>query len=217
MTEAFLSGGDIHRETAAAVFGVAPAEVTDEMRKKAKAVNFGIVYGISAYSLSGDLGISGAEAKRYIESYYEKYPTVKEYLDALPAKAEELGYSETLYRRRRFIPELSATNHMTREFGKRVARNSPIQGTAADLIKLAMIRVDRRLREEEPRAHLVMQVHDELVVECPREAGERVAALIRREMESIATVPASLYQTGEAFSLAVPLTVDVVTTENWME
>ena len=217
MTEAFLSGGDIHRETAAAVFGVAPAEVTDEMRKKAKAVNFGIVYGISAYSLSGDLGISGAEAKRYIESYYEKYPTVKEYLDALPAKAEELGYSETLYRRRRFIPELSATNHMTREFGKRVARNSPIQGTAADLIKLAMIRVDRRLREEEPRAHLVMQVHDELVVECPREAGERVAALIRREMESIATVPASLSQTGEAFSLAVPLTVDVVTTENWME
>jgi DNA polymerase-1 len=217
MTETFQNGGDIHRETAAAVFGVAPEEVTDEMRKKAKAVNFGIVYGISAFSLAGDLEISNAEAKQYIESYYAKYPTVKEYLDSLPEKATALGYSETLCGRRRWIPELSSTNHMTREFGKRVARNSPIQGTAADLIKYAMILVDERLQREEPRARLVMQVHDELVVECPREAKDRVAAILKEEMERVTYIPECLTPDERGILLPVPLTVEVSVTENWLE
>ena len=217
MTETFRNGGDIHRETAAAVFGVSPGEVTDEMRKKAKAVNFGIVYGISAYSLAGDLEISNAEARQYIDSYYAKYPGVKEYLDSLPEKAAALGYSETLCGRRRYIPELASTNHMTREFGKRVARNSPIQGSAADLIKYAMILVDDRLRREEPRAHLVMQVHDELVVECPKECKDRVATILREEMERVTAIPASLTPEGKEILLPVPLTVDVSVTENWLE
>ena len=217
MTETFRNGGDIHRETAAAVFGVSPEEVTDEMRKKAKAVNFGIVYGISAFSLAGDLEISVAEARQYIDSYYAKYPTVKEYLDSLPERAAATGYSETLCGRRRLIPELASTNHMTREFGKRVARNSPIQGSAADLIKYAMILVDGRLRREEPRARLVMQVHDELVVECPREAKDRVSVILKEEMERVTAIPASLTPEGKEILLPVPLTVEVSVTENWLE
>ena len=204
MTDAFLSGQDIHTATAASAFGVPPEEVTPELRKRAKAINFGIVYGISAYSLADDLGITTREAKEYIESYKATYPRISAYLDETVASAEELGYTETLYRRRRYIPELKASNGMVRAFGRRVAMNAPLQGTAADVMKLAMVNVHRALKTELPEAKLLMQVHDELVLECPAHLAPRAAKILRREMEGVAT-------------LSVPLTVDVTTDVHWMK
>ncbi len=204
MCDAFRSGKDIHRRTAAAVFHLPEELVPDELRSRAKAVNFGIIYGISAYSLSGDIGVSVAEAKRYMESYFAEFPRIKEYLDGVIAAAEEVGYTTTLFGRRRYIPELSSRIFAQRAFGKRVAMNSPIQGSAADIIKLAMVRVDRRLRQEHPDAHLVMQVHDELIVECPADIAEAVRALLSEEMQNAACV-------------GVPLTVSTAVGENWLE
>ncbi|MBQ7377495.1 MAG: DNA polymerase I [Clostridia bacterium] len=204
MIDAFNSGADIHRRTAAAVFHLPEEAVNEELRKRAKAVNFGIVYGIGAYSLAQDLKISNAEAKRYIDGYFATYPSISEYLSQTVANAAECGYTTTLFGRRREIPELAAKNAMVKAFGRRVAMNSPIQGTAADLMKLAMIRVDERLRREGVDAHLVMQVHDELIVEAHKSDAERVALILREEMASV-------------LDAAVKLTVDVTIGTSWLQ
>ncbi len=203
MTRAFAAGEDIHRQTAAAVFHVEEDAVTDEERKCAKAVNFGIVYGIGAYSLAGDIGVSVAAAKEYMERYFAKYPAIHAYLEGLVTEAERLGYTDTLFGRRRYIPELSSTRFQLRAFGKRVAMNSPIQGSAADIIKLAMVRVARRLAAERLDARLVMQVHDELIVEAHKTVADRVAQILKEEMEG-------------AVSLTVPLTVSIGIGQNWL-
>lgn len=204
MTAAFNSGEDIHTATAASAFRVPIEEVTPELRKRAKAINFGIVYGISAYSLADDLGVSNAEAKAYIESYKETYPRITEYLDGTVASAAENGYTTTLYGRRRYIPELKSSNGMQRAFGKRIAMNAPLQGTAADVMKLAMVKVRNALKTELPEARLLMQVHDELVLECPTHLAEKAGEILRREMEGVA-------------NLSVPLTADVTIGKDWMK
>ena len=163
LINAYNEAQDIHRLTASQVFNVPFEEVTDLQRRNAKAVNFGIVYGISSYGLSEDLSISPKEAKKYIDHYFETYPKIKEFLDGTVAKAKEEGCVRTLYNRRRPIPELSSSNFMQRAFGERIAMNSPLQGTAADIMKIAMIRVDRRLRSMKSR--ILLQVHDELLIE----------------------------------------------------
>jgi DNA polymerase-1 len=204
MQEAFLSGSDFHTATAAKVFGVAPEDVTHEMRRRAKAVNFGIVYGISAFSLSQDIGVSVAEAKQYMESYFDTFPAVRQYMSDVVERAKKDGYVETLFHRRRELPELASSNFNLRAFGERVALNMPIQGTAADVMKLAMIAVSRRLHRELPDARLVLQVHDELIVECPESAAAAAAKLLTEEMEGVA-------------SFAVPLTAEAHWGANWLE
>lgn len=192
MTAAFNAEEDIHRITASQVFDVPEELVTPLMRSQAKAVNFGIVYGIGAHSLSEDIHVSYGEAKRYIESYLSHYGAVAGYMDGLIADAKEKGYAATLFDRRRPLPELRASNAMTRAFGERVARNMPIQGTAADIIKIAMIRVHERLRTERLDAHLILQVHDELIVEASRQDADRAAAILREEMENAVLLPVRL-------------------------
>ena len=204
MTEAFRNGDDIHRKTASAVFGVPEETVNDEMRKRAKAVNFGIVYGISGFSLAKDIGTTTAEASKYIKSYLYNYPSIDAYLENVVAEAKEKGFTTTLFGRRRYIPELNSANGMQRAFGKRIAMNAPIQGTAADIMKLAMIKVYERLKKEVPEARLVMQVHDELIVEAPTAKVDAVKTILREEMES-------------CIKLNVPLTVDVTAGQNWLE
>ncbi|MBQ0037390.1 MAG: DNA polymerase I [Clostridiales bacterium] len=192
MISAFLSGADFHTVTAAKVFHVEPSEVTSEMRRRAKAVNFGIVYGISAFSLSQDIGVTVAEAKEYMDRYFATYPGVAQYMEDVVAQAKETGYVETLLHRRRDLPELISSNHNLRAFGERVALNMPIQGTAADIIKLAMVRVHQRLKNEGLQAKLIMQVHDELIVECPQAEQETVKRILREEMEGAAEVSVPL-------------------------
>lgn len=204
MQNAFKSGEDIHAVTASQVFGLPLAEVTPAQRSSAKAVNFGIVYGISAFSLAQDIKVSPAEARAYIDAYMQKYHGVREYMDRVIAEAKERGYVETLFGRRRPVPELKASNFNTRSFGERVARNMPIQGTAADIIKLAMVNVRRRLRAEGLEARLILQVHDELIAECPEREAERVAALLEEEME-------------RAVTLSVPLTAEAHIGHSWAE
>ena len=204
MEEAFLSGEDFHTVTASQVFGVPVADVTGQMRRAAKAVNFGIVYGISAFSLSQDLAVSVQEAKAYMDAYFERFPGVKGYMDSVIEKAREDGYVETLFHRRRALPEIKASNFNTRSFGERVALNMPIQGTAADIIKLAMVKVFDRLKKEKLEARLIMQVHDELIVECPEGEEELVKKLLTEEMEGV-------------YKLAVPLTAEAHSGKNWLE
>lgn len=204
MRASFLSGGDFHAETASKVFGVAREDVTHEMRRRAKAVNFGIVYGISAFSLSQDIGVSQKEAKAYMDAYFATFPGVRSYMDRVVDQAKADGYVETLYHRRRDLPELASSNFNLRSFGQRVALNMPIQGTAADIMKLAMIAVWKRLKTELPQTKLVLQVHDELIVECPEGDAQRVAALLAEEMEGVA-------------QLSVPLTADAQWGKNWLE
>ncbi|MCF2665117.1 DNA polymerase I [Oscillibacter valericigenes] len=204
MREAFLSGGDFHAETAAKVFHVARADVTPEMRRSAKAVNFGIVYGISAFSLSQDIGVSVAEAKAYMEAYFTTFPGVRKYMDSVVETAKETGYVETIFHRRRDLPELKSSNFNMRSFGERVALNMPIQGTAADIMKLAMVAVHKRLKAENLQARLVLQVHDELIVECPEAQAETAAKLLEEEMEQVV-------------SLSVPLTAEAHWGSNWLE
>ncbi|MBE6961320.1 MAG: DNA polymerase I [Ruminococcaceae bacterium] len=204
MREAFLSGSDFHSATAARVFGVKPEDVTAEMRRRAKAVNFGIVYGISAFSLSQDIGVTVAEAKDYMEAYFATFPGVRQYMTDVVERAKETGYVETLLHRRRALPELKSSNFNLRAFGERVALNMPIQGTAADVMKLAMIAVHRRLKAEGMQARLVLQVHDELIVECPEEEKEKVAALLAEEMEGVA-------------ALSVPLVAEAHCGGSWLE
>ncbi len=204
MKEAFIEGIDIHSRTAAAVFGVPEESVTPEMRKRAKAVNFGIVYGIGGYSLAKDIGSTPKEASQYIKNYMMNYPGIDVYLEDVVKNAEEYGYTKTLMGRRRYIPELKSPKAQLRAFGKRVAMNAPIQGTAADIMKLAMLRVAKRLREEGLDAELVMQVHDELIVESHDSCALRVANILREEMEN-------------TVQLSVPLTADVTLGKNWLE
>ena len=192
LIEAFRENQDIHRSTASKVFHVAFDEVTDLQRRNAKAVNFGIVYGISAYGLSQDLNIGTKEAQGFIDSYFETYPKIKEFLDNTVAQAKEKGYTRTLFGRIRPIPELSSGNFMTRQFGERVAMNAPIQGTAADIIKIAMIRVHDRLIREHFRSRLILQVHDELLIETAEEEKEKVIALLEEEMQKAADLKVEL-------------------------
>lgn len=204
MIAAFRTGEDIHTVTASQVFGVPPEQVTHEMRRRAKAVNFGIVYGISDFSLSQDIRVTRAEAKAYMERYFEKYSGVHAYMTQVVERAKADGYVSTLMGRRRWLPELKSSNFNLRSFGERVALNMPIQGTAADLIKKAMLRVDGRLRREGLEARLVLQVHDELIVECPEGEAEQVQRLLAEEMEHVA-------------ELAVPLTAEAHAGKSWAE
>jgi len=198
MQAAFTNQEDIHTVTAAQVFHVAPEDVTPLMRSRAKAVNFGIVYGISAFSLAQDIGVSQTEAKMYIENYLAKYSGVRSYMHDIVEQAKSEGQVRTLFGRIRPLPELQSSNFNIRSFGERVALNMPIQGTAADIMKLAMIHVDERLRTEGLKARLVLQVHDELIVECPEEEAEQVAALLEAEMEHVMTLAVPLEATAHS-------------------
>ena len=204
MQDSFVNGLDIHTATAAQVFGVSMEEVTALQRRHAKAVNFGIVYGISEFSLAEDIGVSRYEARAYIDNYLANYRGVRTYMKTVVEDAKKIGYTETLYGRRRYIPELSSSNFNVRSGAERIALNTPIQGTAADLIKLAMIRVERALNETFPEAKLLLQVHDELIVECPEELASQVAELISREMENVA-------------QLRVPLTAEAKFGKSWYD
>lgn len=201
---AFKEGQDIHRITASQVFKIPFDKVTPNQRSNAKAVNFGIVYGIGAYSLSQDLGITVREAERYIEGYYEKYPKMRTYFDKTIAEARDNGYASTIFNRRRNIPELNSSNFVQRSFGERVAMNMPVQGSAADIIKISMVNVYNRLRKEGLKSRLILQVHDELLIEMKRDEKDKVMALLKEEMEN-------------AVPLSVPLQADVKEGENWYE
>jgi DNA polymerase-1 len=206
--EAFISafnrGGDIHRETAAIIFDVAVDEVTSEMRARAKTINFATIYGQGPFALSRQLNISSEEAKQFITTYFERFAGVRSFLDRTIEEARERGYVETLFGRRRYIPELKERNFNIRAFGERTAMNSPLQGSAADLIKIAMIRLHARLAEEFPEAGLLLQVHDELVLEANPAETDAVVRIVRSEMENAA-------------ELSVPLVVDIGVGPNWLE
>lgn len=204
MQEAFLSGKDIHRSTAAQVFDLPEDFVSDEMRRAAKAVNFGIIYGIGAFSLSKDIGVSVAEAKQYIANYLANYPKVSQFMDRTVEDGIRNGYVTTIFGRRRYIPELNASNKMVQAFGKRAAMNAPIQGAAADIIKLAMVKVYKRIEEEKLDAKLILQVHDELILEVAEKDREKAETLLKEEMEG-------------AVRLAVPFTADVHSGHSWYD
>lgn len=204
MQQAFLHGEDIHKQVASKVFNVPLDEVTKEQRSAAKAVNFGIVYGISGFGLAEQLSISRKKAEAYINQYLEKYEGIKTFMDNIVEEAKEKGYAETLYHRRRYIPELSSNNYMVRQFGSRAAMNTPIQGTAADIMKLAMIKVFDRLKEEKLDAKLILQIHDELLIECKIEQKDKVKQILKECME-------------KAVTLDIPLEVEVSEADNWYE
>ena len=204
MRQAFLTGQDIHRSTAAKIYNLPPEMITPALRSSAKAVNFGIVYGIGAFSLSRDINVSVKEADQFIKNYLATFPGVKNYMDETIAHGTEKGYVTTLFGRRRALPELASKNHNLRALGERMAMNTPIQGTAADVIKLAMVKVWRRLRAEGLAAKLILQVHDELIVEAPEAEAETVARILKEEMEG-------------AVSYSVPLTADVGQGKTWLE
>ena len=204
MIHAFRSGADIHTMTASQVFGVTPSDVTPEQRKSAKAVNFGIVYGIGSFSLSKDLHITNKEAKQYIDSYFATYPDVHNFITSLIESAKGLGYAKTMFGRIRYIPELATSNKNLQAFGERAAMNSPIQGTAADIIKIAMINVDKALKKSGIDARLILQVHDELIIESHKDCAEKAYSILKSEME-------------RATELSVPLTADVAMGANWFD
>jgi DNA polymerase I len=202
--EAFHAGGDIHKQTASLIFGVDIADVTSEMRARAKTINFGTIYGQGAFALARQLRIPQSEAKAFIEMYFTRFAGVKAFLEQCVVKARETGYAETLFHRRRYIPELTDRNHNIRAFGERVAANAPIQGSAADLIKVAMIRIDAELRERRLESAMLLQVHDELVFEVPPAEEATLRELVVRQM------------TGAA-ALSVPLVVDVGVGATWLD
>ena len=204
MIKTFCEGGDIHTETAASVLGLPPEWITPEQRRSAKAVNFGIVYGIGAFSLAKDINVSVGEAKRYIDDYLTHYSGVKAYMDKVTKSAEKDGWAVTMFGRKRFIPEILSTNKTVKALGKRIAMNTPIQGTAADIIKIAMVRVYRRLKAELPEARLILQVHDELIVEAPEDKAAQAAKILTEEMQG-------------AVKLAVPLTADAKEGKSWYD
>ena len=204
LIDAFRKGEDIHARTASEIFDVPPEWVTPELRSRAKAVNFGLIYGISGFGLSRNTGVSRKEAAAFIEKYFRTYPGVKKFMDRTAAEGADRGYAETLMGRRRYLPELKSPKAPIREFGKRAAMNTPVQGTAADIIKLAMVRIDRALREAGLKSRLILQVHDELLLECPPEEADRAAELLREAMEG-------------AITLEVPLVAEVHRGENWAE
>ena len=204
MIKTFCEGGDIHTETAASVLGLPPEWITPEQRRSAKAVNFGIVYGIGAFSLAKDINVSVGEAKRYIEDYLTHYSGVRAYMDKVTKSAEKDGWAVTMFGRKRFIPEILSTNKTVKALGRRIAMNTPIQGTAADIIKIAMVRVYRRLKAELPEARLILQVHDELIVEAPEDKAAQAAKILTEEMQG-------------AVKLAVPLTADAKEGRSWYD
>ena len=204
MLEAFKNDEDIHVQAASKVLGIPKEEVTKEQRSSAKAVNFGIVYGISDFGLSEQLGISKKKAKEYIEQYLEKYSGIKKFMDDIVEIAKKQGYVETLFHRRRYIPEINSNNYMVRKFGERVAMNTPIQGTAADIMKIAMIDVYNKLKEENLDAKIILQVHDELMIECKKEDKEKVKTILKNCMEN-------------AITLLIPLKVETSEADNWYE
>jgi DNA polymerase-1 len=204
MLNAFTQGEDIHTVTASQVFDTPPDEVTSVQRSRAKAVNFGIVYGISAFSLSQDIGVSTSEARRYMDSYLQKYSGVKRYMTDIVESAKKDGFVSTLFGRKRFLPELKSSNQNIRSFGERVALNMPIQGTAADIMKIAMINVAARLQSNKLTARLILQIHDELIVECPEDEAERVGEILQAEMENAA-------------KLSVPLDAETRIGKSWYE
>ncbi len=204
MMNAFKNGEDIHKQAASKVLGIPLEEVTKQQRSHAKAVNFGIVYGISDFGLAGQLGISKKEAKQYIESYLEKYSGIKKFMEDIVEKAKQQGYVETLFGRRRYIPELKSNNYMVRQFGSRVAMNMPIQGTAADIMKIAMIDVYNKLKEKNLKSRLILQIHDELIIEAYKEEKEEVKEILKSSMEN-------------AYKLKVPLIVDMCEADNWYD
>lgn len=197
MINAFNNGDDIHTITASQVFNMPMEMVTPQMRSRAKAVNFGIVYGIGAYSLAKDIGVTNKEAKQYIDNYLATYSGVDAYMHRMIEIAKEKGYSETLFHRKRYLPELASSNHMLRAFGERVARNMPIQGTAADIIKIAMVKVDARLRAENMESHLILQVHDELIVEAPDDEAQKALEIVTQEMENACKMKVLLRADGK--------------------
>ena len=201
---AYNSGKDIHRITASEVFHIPFEEVTEQQRSNAKAVNFGIVYGISSFGLGQDLNISKHEAEEYIQRYFESYPGIKSFLDSMVEQGKKTGYVTSLLGRRRPIPELASSNYMQRMFGERIAMNSPIQGTAADIMKIAMVRVAKRLKEENLKSKLLLQIHDELLVETEPEEIDAVKKILVEEMSG-------------AVELLIPLDVDVKQGKNWNE
>jgi DNA polymerase-1 len=202
--EAFRAGGDIHKQTAAIIFDVSIDDVTPEMRSRAKTINFATIYGQGARALSQQLKIEHAEARAFITRYFERFSGIRHYLDSMVEFARENGYVQTIFGRRRYIPELRERNFNIRAFGERVAANSPIQGSAADLIKIAMIRIDKHLADQGFNAKMLLQVHDELVFEAPPDELPQLEDLVRKEMENAA-------------ELSVPLVVDVGTGPNWVE
>ena len=204
LIKAFNEGTDVHTATASKVFGVSKEKVTKEMRSKAKAVNFGIIYGISEYGLAKNLKISPAEAKGYIISYFNEYPEVKEYMNQNVEFTKKTGYSKTLLGRRRVIREINSPNYNLRSFGERAAMNMPLQGSSADVIKLAMLGVARRLKKENLKSELILQVHDELIIDAFKEEAEAVKKILTEEMEN-------------AVNLKVKLTVEVGEGQTWLE
>ena len=204
MVDAFRKGEDIHARTAGEIFDVPPEWVTPELRSRAKAVNFGLIYGISGFGLSRNTGVSRKEAGEFIAKYFEKYPGVKRFMDDSASEGVRLGYARTMMGRRRYLPELKSPKAPIREFGKRAAMNTPVQGTAADIIKLAMVRTDKALREAGMQSRLILQVHDELLLECPPEEADRAAEILRKAME-------------DAAQLKVPLVAEVHRGKNWAE
>ena len=203
MQQAFLNGADIHRSTAAKIYHIPESEVTPQLRSASKAINFGIMYGKGAYSLSKDLGISVKEADSFLKTYLDTFPKVDGYMKDCIAHAKDKGYVETLFGRRRALPELASSNFQVRASGERMARNTPIQGTAADIIKLAMVHVWQRLREEKLQARLLLQVHDELIVEAPEAECDEVKRILKEEMENVV-------------HYSVPLTTEVGTGKTWL-
>ena len=202
MIEAFRNGVDIHREVASKVFNKKIDEVTNEERSKAKAVNFGIVYGISDFGLGEQIKVPRKVAKEYIEEYLRKYSGIKAYMERIDEEAKEKGYVTTIFGRRRNIPELKSQNFMVRQFGSRAALNMPIQGTAADIMKLAMIEVEKQIEEKNWKTKLVLQIHDELLLEVPKEEEEEVKKMLKNAMERVV-------------ELSVPLIAEVSTADDW--
>lgn len=186
MIQAFRENKDIHRTTASTIFNIPLEEVTDTYRRYAKAVNFGIIYGISDFGLSENVGITVKEAKKYIEDYLEKYPKIKEYMDNTKNIAVEKGYVETKFGRRRYVPNIKSQNYIIREQAKRIAMNAPIQGTAADITKIAMVKIEERIKKEKLDAKILLQVHDEIIVECNNNIQDKVASILKEEMEQAA-------------------------------
>ena len=186
MIQAFRENKDIHRTTASTIFNIPLEEVTDTYRRYAKAVNFGIIYGISDFGLSENVGITVKEAKKYIEDYLKKYPKIKEYMDNTKNIAVEKGYVETKFGRRRYVPNIKSQNYIIREQAKRIAMNAPIQGTAADITKIAMVKIEERIKKEKLDAKILLQVHDEIIVECNNNIQDMIAKILKEEMEKAA-------------------------------
>ena len=204
MIHAFNHGEDIHKQAASKVLGIPIEEVTKEQRSSAKAVNFGIVYGISDFGLANQLGVSNKQAKEYISQYLEKYQGIKHFMDDIVKSAKAKGYVETLFGRRRYIPEIKSSNYMVRQFGQRVAMNTPIQGTAADIMKIAMINVMKELKSRNMKSKIVLQVHDEMMIETALEEVDEVKDILKEKMEN-------------AIKLRVPLIAEVSEATNWYD